>query len=118
MHAGLKCAVVQGREAGNRCGYVRVPPTHPLHGKDDSAVDLDVHGGITFAAMEPCTEEDGVGWWFGFDCAHLGDAYHDPNPDMATLSPETKAVLAAMNRIHRECSLSVYGRILEERDHF
>ena len=57
-HAGLKCAVVQAREASHRCAYVRVPPTHPLHGKDydHAEADLNVHGGITFAQAEPCEE--------------------------------------------------------------
>lgn len=78
--SGLLCAVVQGREGGNRCGYVRVSPSHPDHGKEYDDVDVDVHGGLTYAALEPCTDHaDGQGYWFGFDCAHLGDASYDPN---------------------------------------
>lgn len=87
-HAGLKCAVVQAREGGNRCGYVRVPPRHAAYGRlldSYSAVDRKLndaidgpHGGFTFSHMEDCLEEDGRGWWLGFDCAHLGDAYYDP----------------------------------------
>ena len=119
-HAGLKCAVVQAREASHRCAYVRVPPTHPLYGKgyDDDGVDVSVHGGLTFAQEEPCTEEDGKGWWFGFDFAHMDDAMYDPNPDMATLSDATKEMLKTMNGIHREVSLEVYGRLSPSRDHF
>ena len=81
-HAGLLCAVVQRRKGSNRCGYVRVPPNHPHYKKAYSDVDVDVHGGLTFANIEPCVEhEDGIGWWFGFDCAHSGDASYDPeNP--------------------------------------
>ena len=71
---GLSCAVVQNREAGNRCGYVRVPPGHPAWGKHYDDVDVDVHGGLTFARPEPCMEhEDGQGYWLGFDCAHSRD---------------------------------------------
>ena len=61
-HAGLKCAVVQAREASHRCAYVRggapPPPPPPLHGKDydHAEADLNVHGGITFAQAEPCEE--------------------------------------------------------------
>lgn len=115
-HAGL----VQAREAFHRCGYVRVPPRHPLHGKDcDHAdVQVNVHGGLTFAQMEPCAHEDGTGWWFGFDCCHAGDAMYDPYPDLATLSAEAKAVLASMNRIHREVSLQVYGKLTSRHEHF
>ena len=82
-HAGLKCAVVLAREGGHRCGYVRVPPNHPKHGKDYDKdydlLDVSIHGGLTFAEIEPCTHEDGTGWWFGFDCAHSGDACYDPD---------------------------------------
>ena len=101
MFAGLKCAVVMSREAGSRCGYVRVPPTHPLHGKHYDAIDVAVHGGLTFAEEEPCVEEDGKGWWIGFDCAHLGDAMYDPNPDWLTLSDSAKEVLTVMREAHK-----------------
>jgi hypothetical protein len=77
-HSGLKCAVVMNREGGHRCGYVRVPPGHPYYGRHYDAFDVSVHGGLTFAQVEPCVEEDGTGWWFGFDCAHLGDEVYDP----------------------------------------
>lgn len=52
------------------CAYVGVPEGHPAHGADYSDVDVDVHGGLTFAG----TWDDHPGlWWLGFDCAHLGD---------------------------------------------
>lgn len=80
-HAGLKCAVVQATEGGHRCGYVRVPPSHPCHGVDYNDPDVSVHGGLTFGELEPCAHEDGSGYWLGFDCAHLGDLFIDPNFD-------------------------------------
>lgn len=104
-HNGLSCAVVMGREAGSRCGYVRVPPNHPLHGKHYNDVydvtDLQVHGGLTFAEIEPCTEhEDGQGWWFGFDCAHAGDAMYDPDVEINQLkSKESRSVLKIIRDI-------------------
>jgi hypothetical protein len=94
-HAGLSCAVVLAREAQHRCGYVRVPPSHPLFGKGYDDADVDVHGGLTFAKLEPCTEHpDGQGWWFGFDCAHAGDASTDPNVDLSDLGEEARSILA------------------------
>lgn len=86
---GLPCLVRRSEGSGALCGYVGVPRSHPLYGKrymDGSAVaDLDVHGGITFAAKcapgdEPTAichvvepgEDDDV-WWLGFDCAHAFD---------------------------------------------
>ena len=78
-HAGLKCAVSQAHEYGHLCGYVRVPPGHPLYGKDYDGIPVEVHGGVTFAEQEPCAHEDGQGWWFGFDCGHsLTDVLYDP----------------------------------------
>ena len=86
-HAGFPCLLVRG-PAGAWCGYVGVPPGHPLHGKratyeEDCPVGkLRVHGGITYEA--PCQagghichipapgEPDDV-WWLGFDCNHAGD---------------------------------------------
>lgn len=90
-HAGLACAVTQAEEGRHRCGYVRVPPTHPAFGKGYDLLDVSVHGGLTFAQREPCSEhQDGQGWWFGFDCAHAGDAMLDPshvstNPEFLAL---------------------------------
>lgn len=40
---------------------------------DYNDVAADVHGGLTFGELEPCAHEDGVGFWFGFDCRHSGD---------------------------------------------
>jgi hypothetical protein len=85
-HAGLEWEVTKNG-LGYRCGYVRVPAGHPWHGKDYDDVDVEVHGGLTFA--EPDTDcgkggEDNA-WWLGFDCAHLGDA---KDPDL--LTPEQR----------------------------
>ena len=56
---------------GHRCGYVGVSnEVFGDKGYDD--LDVEVHGGLTYAR----TEEDGLRW-YGFDCAHLGDA-RDP----------------------------------------
>ena len=83
---GLPCLAVRNPHAGNWCGYVGLPPGHPLHGKSYNDVDVDVHGGLTFA--DECqpgdTEEKGIChvpgpgepdhvWWLGFDCAHGWD---------------------------------------------
>lgn len=83
---GLPCLVVRHPRLGHLCGYVGVPPGHPLHGHPDQDVDVEVHGGLTFAnACQPEEREaegichvPGPGepehvHWFGFDCAHAGD---------------------------------------------
>jgi hypothetical protein len=72
---------------GYRCGYVRVPPGHPWHGKDYDDVRTadgewpDIHGGLTFAEADTDCGKGGEdnAWWVGFDCAHGGDA---PDPEL------------------------------------
>lgn len=83
---GLPCLAVRNHRYGNWCGYVGLPPEHPLHGKDYKDVDAEVHGGITFADKCNPGEDESQGichtpaagepdhvWWFGFDCAHAWD---------------------------------------------
>ena len=81
VHAGFAClANRRGDELGHWCGYVGVPREHPAYGKSYNDVDVEVHGGLTYAAK--CEGEichvpapgmpDDV-WWLGFDCAHAGD---------------------------------------------
>ena len=82
---GYAC-LIHRNSGGALCGYVGVPVGHPLHGKDYEDVDVDVHGGLTFAdschgqqengrgiCHEVCDPADDGVWWLGFDCAHLGD---------------------------------------------
>lgn len=82
---GLACLAKRHPSSGHWCGYVGIPPEHPLHGKEDEDCNLEVHGGITFGAH--CQEGPpettvchipGLGepehlWWLGFDCAHAWD---------------------------------------------
>lgn len=103
-HAGFEWMVVHNG-SGYRCGYVRVPAGHPWHGKGYDDVDADVHGGLTFAeADKPC---DAPGpdsaYWFGFDCAHGGDA---PDPALPskrnTLPPHLRALLVFPGSVVRD----------------
>lgn len=96
---GLDCMVNRG-PGGHWCGYVGVPEGHAIFGAgyDDVRVPQadeadewsdwpNVHGGLTFASecrgsdegpaygichIEQPGRPEKV-WWFGFDCAHLGD---------------------------------------------
>ena len=68
----------------HRCGYVCVPKEHPLYGVaysshsesigDSPDCFFDVHGGLTYSGESGKYPAEGEGWWFGFDCAHSGDA--------------------------------------------
>ena len=90
-HAGLACLAVRNH-SGNWCGYVGVPNGHPAYGQDYDNVDVDVHGGLTYAdrcqvdgpichVAEPGFPEDV--WWLGFDTAHAGDLAPSSSSDYA-----------------------------------
>ena len=77
--AGLRACVLFVNDS-HRCGYVGVPAGHKLHGVSynrmyENEIYLDVHGGLTFSESgnKYPVENDGL-YWFGFDCAHSGDA--------------------------------------------
>jgi hypothetical protein len=112
---------VTSNQIGYRCGYIRIPPGHPWHGKgydDVRAADgdwPDVHGGLTFA--EPDTDcgkggEDNA-WWLGFDCAHAGDA---PDPDLpgcdARMARMESGVVRTTEYVTDEC-LSLIDQAME-----
>ena len=88
VHAGHEWTVVHNG-MGYRCGYVKVDPGHPWHGKGWGDVDVEVHGGVTFAEADMQCEKDGPdnGWWIGFDCAHSCDAR---DPELAATTDEGK----------------------------
>lgn len=82
---GYPCLIVRN-PLGALCGYVGVNPDHPFHECDYDDVDVDVHGGLTYAdhCQDGAPEAEGIChvpkpgdtdavWWFGFDCAHAGD---------------------------------------------
>lgn len=71
-------------------GYVKIPEDHPWHGKDYDDIDVEVHGGLTFASYG----------WIGFDCLHCGDYWpgqrrfreSDTEWDAAMVAEETRAL--------------------------
>ena len=98
VHAGHEFMVVHN-DMGYRCGYVKVEPGHPWHGKQEE-IDCSVHGGLTFASPDkPCSKggED-KGWWVGFDCAHHLD---HPDPTLPGVDPEVCRIMSSMNGVVR-----------------
>lgn len=84
---GYPCLIVRSSHVtGSLCGYVGVPKTHAVYGKDYNDIDAEVHGGLTFAGAchKHGSEESSIChiveegesddvWWLGFDCAHCSD---------------------------------------------
>lgn len=71
-HQGFEW-IVTNNGRGYRCGYVRIPVGHAWYKNSDP--DCEVHGGITFSAMDETCDKGGAddAWWIGFDCAHAWD---------------------------------------------
>lgn len=80
---GLDCLAHRNR-MGAWCGYVGVPEGHPFF--EQPHVDVDVHGGLTYAGFCQSTDDEAHGvchvaypgrpehvWWLGFDCGHAFD---------------------------------------------
>lgn len=92
---GYPCLIVRHHFHGNLCGYVAVPPGHPLHGTPYQDVDeVSAHGDLTYSGAcqghvchvpEP-GEPDDV-WWFGFDCAHAFDFLPGMEARMREIAP-------------------------------
>lgn len=103
IHAGFEWMVIHN-QMGYRCGYVKVPPAHPWHGKGYDEVDADVHGGLTFAAPDEACDKGGPdnGHWFGFDCAHAGDA---PDPSLPTDRPMAFDIFHQLSAAYERSSM-------------
>lgn len=75
QETGLPCAIIRAPITGSLCGYVGVPPGHPLFGwryDDPLPMALAVHGEITWSGALP-NQRDTTHHYFGFDCAHCDD---------------------------------------------
>ncbi|SLF32685.1 Uncharacterised protein [Mycobacteroides abscessus subsp. bolletii] len=98
---GIEWATVEAPLYGAVNGYVRVPEGHPWFGLDYEAIDVEVHGGLTYGAV-------GIaGHWIGFDTLHGGDIWpgnpgyqprapFDVNWDADMVARETKKLAAAV----------------------
>ena len=58
-------------ERGQFNGYVGVSESHPYFGKGYDDVDIEIHGGLTYAREEYIDETRY--WVFGWDTSHYGD---------------------------------------------
>lgn len=101
---GFDCAIKRIVARGHLCGYVGISPDHPWFkvGSADGCTLpkctqcgltpcketycehspsslLDVHGGVTYSDDSYGDDPAGL-WWFGFDCAHLGDLIPEEYP--------------------------------------
>lgn len=73
--AGFRAVVVKHNlgYSRHRCGYVGVEDGHPLFGVDYNKLNIDAHGGITYANSYSSYPVESKLWWFGFDTARCFD---------------------------------------------
>jgi len=115
---GLQCFIVRHLTLMHLCGYVALPPSHPLNGVDyETVVDVPIHGDWTLS--KPASEcwfiRDGGGggidldggayWMLGFDCAQVGIGDFVPQLQNYTqLFGTGPAVYRTMEFVERELS--------------
>lgn len=67
VESGIHWKILFGPNQSFVNGYVQVPDNHPFYGLDYEDIDVNIHGGLTYA-------EEG---WIGFDTAHAFDIWTD-----------------------------------------
>ena len=72
-YRGYHCVVIF-QTIGHRCGYVGLPKNNKYYGMGYEEIDIDCHGGLTYASDRLYEQNDTDIWWIGFDCAHCDDA--------------------------------------------
>jgi hypothetical protein len=79
-HAGFACLALRNDHLGHWCGYVGVPREHPAYGREYENVEVEFHGGLTYAdrcggviCHVPAPGMPDDVWWLGGDFAHLYD---------------------------------------------
>ncbi|MBO3274173.1 hypothetical protein [Pseudomonas schmalbachii] len=80
-NVGLRAVVIYMQDMGHRCGYVGVAPDHSCYRLDyceATLAEIEVHGGLTYAAGKDYPVSGTGLWWLGYDCAHAWDL---PAPD-------------------------------------
>jgi hypothetical protein len=92
-HLGFEWSIIANRRSLFRCGYVRVPPGHPWHGRhhnsfeqpdvDDVLASVQVKNDLSFSEADQSCNKGGEdnAWWLGFHCGDPSDA---PDPSLIT----------------------------------
>lgn len=109
-HRGLTCMIRAGpKELGFFNGYVAVGPEHPWYRKyrDDAAVEI--HGGLTYAALEP------DGWVFGFDTGHAFDVWPGVEQKWKVRNPVDWDVEWTLEKLELEVQ-RLAGQLAEAQD--
>lgn len=81
---GFKCRVIAFPAYACYNGYVALPKGHPSYGKHYDDIDVEVHGGVTYASFgsdEPLVDEvlrpNPELYWVGVDTLHAWDTVEE-----------------------------------------
>src|SRR3990167_4872027 len=98
---GLRCFVhrhvqryTQWEGTCNFNGYVAVPRSHPAFGRHYDALDVSVHGGLTYsdkAHGHLGFADPAKLWVLGFDCAHVWDYAPAMEAHLIKIMPEKQS---------------------------
>ena len=118
IHKGYSCKIIRicAREpycmdevyyGGHLCGYVKLDETHPYHGKGYQDMNIDCHGGITYAERSEWVDHPEENkFWIGFDCGHSGDFI--PSSEMFKKRHNKPSWIEKMNEIFDSSNLPDY----------
>ena len=123
----LECFITR-QQAGHLCGYVILPPEHPLHGKDytDPIFNtIDVHGGLTYGGNHQPIGKFAL----GFDCAHAGDLspflqlqklnpFVDVYRNITYVKEECRKLARQLQNIVNETELLKHTKLLKHIENF
>lgn len=97
VHRNVRRHAQDWEGTGGWCGYVGVPRSSPAFGRHYDALDVSVHGGLTFSGKGHAGHLTIPGraarWILGFDCGHAFDYLPAMESQLAKLyeSPEAQA---------------------------
>ena len=137
----LPVAIRQHSTMGHLCGYVGVPEDHKWYKicynqclagcepKKDTILGklnmwfcdhpspekiIKVHGGLTYSEMGTGKYLPSGFWWFGFDCAHLGDRILGLGRSSGGTYKEKGYVLAEIKKLAKQLAEVSYGVYVDE----
>jgi hypothetical protein len=92
--------------------YIEIPKGHNLYGQDYDDIDINVHGGLTYARHQ-LMGIDGENWYIGWDYAHAGDYY---GGNIITRSTDKKWTTEEIEDECKEAINQIIDKYCQEKD--
>lgn len=104
----------------HRCGYVKIPKEFSLYKSDYGSLNINCHGGLTFAGEIPIIYIEDKDWWVGFDCLHYEDEYIN-HEKIGKLNFLCHGYVKSKEFVISECEnlasqiVNLYGNVLQKK---